>query len=95
MPVPLDLQYAILSLTYVALLLFSVRYMRSTTRGAVSSIAAILGACTLPLALVLVLMHWRIHDLFGAAPAMFLSFIAWVVAGARGERAALIRPSQW
>lgn len=95
MLIPLNIQYGLLSLAYAGLLLLSVRYFRSSARGPISNIAALLGASALPLALLLGLAHWSIHDIFAISPIMFLSFVCWIVAGVRGERAALIRSSEW
>ena len=95
MSIPLDLQYGLLSLVYAALLLFSFRYVRNAAHGPISNVAALLGACALPFALLLAVAHWRVHDIFYASPIMFLSFVGWIVAGIRGEQAALTRPSEW
>ena len=92
---PLNVQYAILFLAYGMLLFQAVRYFRGNTRGAVSNVAAALGASVLPLAIILALLHWRIHEIFYASPLMFLSWIVWVIAGIRGERPAQMRPSEW
>lgn len=92
---PLYVQYAILFLAYGMLLFNAIRYFRGNTRGIISNVAALLGASVLPIALILALMHWRIHDIFYASPLMFLSWIIWAVALIRGERAAQMRPSEW
>ena len=60
---PLNVQYAILFLAYGMLLFSAIRYFRSRTRGAISSIAALLSASVLPVAIVLVVIPWRLHDI--------------------------------